>query len=241
MSHTNSALYSPYGAYELKSKYQRNFLIGTGATTAFVVILIFTFWLIGVLSAEEAINEQPFVIRTIADLGPPPTLAKTRPQIKVNQPKVEAPKVGIPKPVADDDVLDEDVMLATREEMAEIVAPDDMSGEIGDAVVDIDDYLPSMTEFIAVEIVPEMVHEVKPKYPRLAKQAGLEGIVWIKALVGKRGNVLDAVVFKSSGTQALDEAALKVAPQNKFKPAIQNGRPVAVWVTYRVVYTLDDN
>ena len=26
MSNINSALYSPYGAFELKSKYQRNFL-----------------------------------------------------------------------------------------------------------------------------------------------------------------------------------------------------------------------
>jgi hypothetical protein len=31
MSHVESALFSPYGAFELKAKYQRNFAMGTAA------------------------------------------------------------------------------------------------------------------------------------------------------------------------------------------------------------------
>ncbi|MEW5795679.1 MAG: TonB family protein [Candidatus Zixiibacteriota bacterium] len=241
MASNESALYSPYGAYELKAKYQRNFMFGTLATTTFILLILVVAWLIQQMGGEEAINTEPVRITTVADLGPPPTLAKKPPQVQVNQPNVAAPKVGIPTPVADDEVMDEDVVLATREEMADIVAPDIVSdGSSQDIVVDIaeEDYLPSMDEFVPVEVPAEMIYEEMPEYPRLAKDAGLEGRVWIKALVGKDGSVKDAAVYKSSGTPLLDDAALKSAPKNKFKPAIQNGRPVAMWVTYKVDFVI---
>lgn len=240
MSNIDSALYSNYGAYELKSKYQRNFLLGTASMVAAVLLILGIFQVMSMMKGEVAISDHVVVIKTIADLGPPPTIVKKPPQVKVNQPNVQAPKVGIPKPVADDEVLDDDVQLATREEMAQIVAPDIISEQGDDIIVDIDedDYLPSMDEFVPVEIIAEMIYNVKPAYPRLAEQAGLEGLVWIKALIGSDGNVKDAVVYKSSGTPSLDEAALAVAKENKFKPAIQNGRPVAMWVAYKVEFTL---
>lgn len=239
MADEYNALYSPYGAFELKSKYQRNYFFATSITTGFILFILMTFWLIGVIRGEEKVFVGGKVIKTIADLGPPPTVAKKPPQVRVDKPNVAKPKVGIPKPVADDELLDDDVVLATKEELADILAPDITAGD-GDFVVDIDedDYLPGMDEFVPVEIMPEMIHEVKPDYPRMAKQAGLDGRVWIKVLISKEGTVREAVVAKSSGNGSLDEAALSVAKQNRFKPGIQNGRPVAVWVTYKVDFVL---
>jgi TonB family protein len=193
---------------------------------------------------EIEIGAAPvLVIKTVADLGPPPSIARKPPQVAVQAPQTAAPKVGIPKPVADDEVLDEDVVLATRDELAEIVAPDIASQvDQGDIQIDIseDDYLPAPDEFVPREIDPEMIYEASLEYPRLAKQAGITGVVWVQALVGKDGNVRDTRVGKSSGTISLDEAAIKQAKQCKFKPGIQNGRPIACWVTYRVLFTLDD-
>ena len=176
MAHPN-VLYSPYGAFELKAKYQRNFLLGTIATFTFVALILITAWLISVIRGGdlEAIDMSSTVIKTVADLGPPPSVAKKPPQVQVSQPNVAAPKVGIPKPVADEEVQDEDVVLATREELAEIVAPDITASGSGDnIVVDISDqdYLPAPDEFVPVEIQPEMVYYETPEYPRLAKQAG---------------------------------------------------------------------
>ncbi len=243
--HTPNALYSPYGAYELKSKYQRNLGLGTLATLGLVLLILATFWIIALLGEGdlEAIDLTGRVIKTVADLGPPPSVAKKPPQVNVNQPQVAAPKVGIPTPVADDEVLDDDVVLATREELAEIVAPDIASAEgEGDIVIDIadDDYLPAPDEFIPVEELPQLIHTVKPVYPRLARQAGITGVVWVKALVDKEGNVRRAQIGKSSGTASLDEAAVETAYKNKFRPGIQNGRPVNCWVTYRVNFELDN-
>jgi len=238
----SSSLYSPYGAYEMKSKYQRNFFFGTLATLTFVVLILVISWAITNLGKEEIVDAPVVVIKTIAELGPPPTIAKKPPQVAVSQPNVVAPKVGIPKPVADDEVIDDDVVLATRDELAQIVAPDvkditDMSGD--DIKIEIeDDYLPDIKEFTPVEIYPEMIYEEKPEYPRLAEQAGIEGIVYVRALVSKDGKVLDAVIEKTSGTASLDDAAVKAAYKNRFKPGIQNGRPIACWVTYRVSFEL---
>jgi protein TonB len=236
-----NALYSPYGAYELKSKYQRNLLFGTLSTLAVVALILLVSWVISAMSEEEIFEAPAVVIKTIADLGPPPSVTKKPPQVQVSQPNVAMPKVGIPKPVADDEVLDDDVVIASREELAEIVAPDiTEAGNDAPIVVDIadDDFLPAPTDFIAVEIYPEMIFEHVPDYPRLAEQAGITGLVWVKALVDEEGLVRKAILGKTSGVNSLDEAAVKAAYKCRYKPGIQNGRPVKVWVTYKVEFEL---
>lgn len=98
---------------------------------------------------------------------------------------------------------------------------------------------PGPGDFVPVEIIAEMTHYEVPLYPRLAEQAGLEGTVWIKGLIGTGGSVLDAVVYKSSGTPTLDEAALQAAYRCEFNPAYMDGQPVCMWVTWRVDFILD--
>jgi len=247
MARAYTGLYGGYGAYELKAKYQRNMFMGTVSVLMVVAIIIGSAYLYKALqSSDDDIPMQVTVIKTVADLGPPPTISKPKPQVKVSQPNRAAPKVGIPKPVADEEVVDDDVVIASREELAEIVAPDvtqQMDDAGGEIVVDIPDeeYLPDIDEFVPVEIPAEMIYEHAPEYPRLAKQAGMEAVVWVKALVQKDGSVKKAVIFKSSGSKAgFDEAAVAAAYKCKYKPAIQNGRPVAIWVAYQVEFTLTD-
>ncbi|HKK20219.1 MAG TPA: hypothetical protein VJ983_02020, partial [candidate division Zixibacteria bacterium] len=76
MAHPN-ILYSPYGAFELKSKYQRNFLLGTVITFSVVALILLTSWLVSVIRGGDmdAINSNAVVIKTVADLGPPPSVA----------------------------------------------------------------------------------------------------------------------------------------------------------------------
>ncbi len=67
--------------------------------------------------------------------------------------------------------------------------------DAGDIIVDIPDeeYLPAPDEFVPVEIYAEMIYEEVPDYPRLAREAGMEAVVWVKALVDKEGNVKRAI------------------------------------------------
>ena len=101
-----------------------------------------------------------------------------------------------------------------------------------------DEYLPSVDEFVPVEIYPEMIKETKPEYPKAAMDSGIGGTVWVQALVGKKGNVRKVKLARSSGHKELDDSALKAAWQNEFTPATQKGVPVAVWVTYKVGFSI---
>ena len=229
------AIYSPYGAYELKSKYQKYFMMSTAIITCFFVLITGIYLIVSSLD-DDVIDLTGRVIKTVADLGPPPSIAHKPPQIQVQQPDIALPKIGIPKPVADEEMLDEDVVLATKDELAEIVAPD-ITAEGEGIVIDIDDD-PLPGDFIPVEIQPELIHKEKPAYPRLARQAQLEGTVRIRVLVKKDGSVGDAIIQISSGITSLDDAALKAVFGCKFKPAIQNGRPVKVWVSFPYEFVL---
>jgi periplasmic protein TonB len=79
----------------------------------------------------------------------------------------------------------------------------------------------------------------RPEYPRMARQAGIEGDVWVRVLVDRSGSVREALLFKSSGTQALDHAALAAAPHNRFEPSLKDGEPIPTWITYRVSFSLE--
>ena len=94
--------------------------------------------------------------------------------------------------------------------------------------------------FVEVDTYPEMIFQESPVYPESAKKAGTEGVVWVKAFVSEDGAVTEAIVAKTSETADLDDAALAAALKNKFKPATQDGKPVSVWVTYKVEFALSD-
>jgi len=246
MARTN-AIYSGYGAFELKATYQRNMLMGALFAAALVIVAILGAYIYRALTEVEAASDRIQIIKTIADLGPPPTVSKKPPRIDIAQPNLVAPKVGIPKPVADEDAIDMDVTIATKEQIANIVQPqvevsdDAVNAQIKVEIPD-DEYMPAPDEFVPTEIPAEMISEATPEYPRLAKQAGLEAVVWVKALVDKNGDVKKAMVYKSSGSKAgFDEMAVAAAYNCKFKPAVQNGRPVAVWVAYSVEFSLTES
>ena len=173
----------PYGAFELKRFYQKNMLMGSISVVLLTALLIFVVWLYNVITYEE-IGEARNVIRikTIAELGAPPSLSAKPPQIDISKPKVTAPKVGIPTPVADDEVVDEDIVIASRQELQEINAPvfsSDGDGSGAELIIDIpeDDYMPSPDEFVAVEVQPVQTYEEPPEYPRLAQAGGFTGYV----------------------------------------------------------------
>ena len=231
------------GAFELKRYYQKYMFLGTiissGAALAIVgMIMLYTF-----LQSREVEAVHVIRIKTLAELAPPPSMTARPPQIQVAQPKIAPPSIGIPTPVPDEEVSEE-VRFATREELAQLAAPITSSRDLGGGdslIIDIpdDEFMPMPDEFVAVEEMPVQVYEETPAYPEMAERAGIEGIVYVRALVDKEGRVRDAIVEKASGTNAgFEEAALEAAMKNRYKPAIQNGRPIPVWVSYRVVFEL---
>lgn len=242
---TASVAHNWYGAFELKRVYQRH--LGMGVLWAAVLHIamiggfLFYQWM-----KERAIDADAapaVVIRSLSEIAPPPSLTAAKPQISVAEPNITPPSIGIPTPVPDEEVVEE-VRFATREELAQLSAPIVSPGEgtgSENVVVDIplEEYFPAPDEFVAVQEMPTLIKEEKPVYPEVALLTNREATVWVKALVDKEGKVREARVAKSSGMNVgFDEAALEAAYKNIYKPAIQNGRPVAIWVTYPVEFKL---
>lgn len=97
---------------------------------------------------------------------------------------------------------------------------------------------PNSEPYVFVDELPEPVHIVQPSYPELAKSAGIGGTVYLKALVGKDGRVLDVIVVKS--IPLLDEAAVTALRQWVFKPGFANRRPVSLWIGLPVRFSLHE-
>jgi TonB family protein len=74
-------------------------------------------------------------------------------------------------------------------------------------------------------------------YPPVLRDAGISGtpVVWF--FIDDSGSVVRTMLSKSSGHPALDEAALRVAQQMRFSPALNRDRTVSVWVEIPVVFT----
>ncbi|NIO00904.1 MAG: TonB family protein [Candidatus Latescibacteria bacterium] len=84
--------------------------------------------------------------------------------------------------------------------------------------------------FLAFDEPPMLQYYESPKYPQLAREAGIEGTVSVKVLVGEDGKVLDAVVLSSDVTPDMERAAIEAAKKCRFKPAKQRTVPVKAHV-----------
>jgi protein TonB len=79
-----------------------------------------------------------------------------------------------------------------------------------------------------------------PTYPPSARRQGIEGTVRVRVLVGPDGKVIQALVVKTSGDDALDAAALEAVVDWRFEPAQLDGEPVRSWASVPIAFKLID-
>ena len=70
---------------------------------------------------------------------------------------------------------------------------------------------------------PKKIRDVPPVYPELAKQARVQGLVILEAIIGTRGRVSRVRVLRS--IPLLDGSALNAVRQWRFEPTLLNGEP----------------
>ena len=85
---------------------------------------------------------------------------------------------------------------------------------------------------------PEKISGKPPEYTVEAREAGVTGVVIMDALIDEQGHVRDVKVLQGL-PMGLDEAAVKAVESWKFKPATLAGRPVPVYYTLTVNYTIE--
>lgn len=70
----------------------------------------------------------------------------------------------------------------------------------------------------------ELRHEVPPKYPGIARSAGIEGTVVLEALIDEKGRVQELTIKK--GTPVLARAAVDAVKQWRYQPYLFENTPV---------------
>ena len=89
-----------------------------------------------------------------------------------------------------------------------------------------------------VDAPPKPKRNIKPDYPKGARQRGEQGDVVLEIRVNEKGTVDDVRVASSSGFAELDEAAAKAAKGAKFSPARSGREPVASTVRLKLQFKL---
>jgi TonB family protein len=93
---------------------------------------------------------------------------------------------------------------------------------------------PPRGEFIYYEVRPAKLNGPPPSYPAAARTAGIRGTVVLHVLVGRDGRVKNVKVIR--GVKGLDDAATEAVSHWVYKPALDNNRPVAVWIEESITF-----
>jgi len=208
---------------DLKRKYKRILEISFIISLA-LLIVAFKFFPkfeqeIAQLDGPQELLQVEDVEHTSQEAAPPPP-----------------PKPPIPIEAPSDDVLEDIEISETELDVDAIVEAPPPPPEVDED----DDGEPVF--FVAVEEQPSPIGGIEAIqkriiYPEIAKRAGVQGRVYVKAFVDEKGNVVKCDVLKGIGA-GCDEAAVAAVMKTKFKPGRQRGKPVKVQVSIPIIFRL---
>lgn len=180
------------------------------------------------LVAPEIIPERPrppttFVSIPIDQPKPEPTKLPVTPRTTTRS--AERPDVKPPLPLPDDGQF-------VR------VDPVPPIGEIGPDPVATGTSIPIELPFRIAVIDPRYASDFQPDYPDTARDAGREGVVRLRVLIGVDGRVKK--IERISGDDAFWRAASRHALGRwRFRPATRGDVPEESWQTMTVRFVLD--
>jgi len=76
------------------------------------------------------------------------------------------------------------------------------------------------------------------EYPRIAKESGISGRVFVTFVVEKDGTVTDVQILRGIGGGCDEEAVRVIKSMPKWKPGKQRGKPVRVQYRMPIKFTL---
>lgn len=193
------------------------------------------FFLLQLPALKEVALEAPqarsvYVVQQVRFAPPPPRAEKLVPK-RTEKKKI----VPIPDPTPDDP---EPIRLAEVEVPEVELTLDDVvfgipEGPTGEGPGSIGPVL-QLTGDISP---PEKIFYPTPKYTEEGRQARVQGVVILEAIVDALGNVSRVKVLKGL-PYGLGEAAAETAREWKFRPAKQAGQPVAVFLNLTIRFSL---
>jgi periplasmic protein TonB len=99
------------------------------------------------------------------------------------------------------------------------------------------DSLPSPVEEYLVSEMPSVLSEVRPQYPKEAREKQIEGSVVMDVLIDALGKVREVKIIE--GLVVFRSGAVEAMKKFRFKPAVIDGKPVAVRIRYSLKFELE--
>lgn len=239
-----------FKAQKEKSEKNKNILKVVAASITIIIsaVVLFSF----VLSGSDELIDQNIVSQTKSTtsevLGNQlnQTAAMTQSQeeddIKSSNPTPNTENLSLP-PLPEIQGLDEPIVdLIKGENSTQEITNDSGSKEIINIAPPKENKIEEEEPpyFVAVEQMPEPLGglaEIQKRvvYPNVALQTGIEGKVFVRALINEAGVVTQTEILKGIGA-GCDEAAADAVAKTIFKPGIQRGKPVKVQMTIPIVF-----
>ena len=181
------------------------------------------------LSFAEQVEENAAVAALSATVGrrvPSPPQEEKPPEVKIEKPlPPEAGEIKFPEP--------REVARLKTEDVVRKVPPKD------NRTIEQSNNSPAVAPRQAkLDAPPKPKRNIKPDYPKGARQRGEQGDVVLEIRVNAEGTVDDVKVAASSGFAELDEAAIHAAKAAKFSPARSGHDPVASTARLKLQFKL---
>lgn len=94
-------------------------------------------------------------------------------------------------------------------------------------------YVPASKAIRHATPAPTLIYSVDPQFPANAPKGKFSGIAVVSMIVDTNGKPEQVHVVKPLGPE-FDKAAVAAVKQYRFRPALQNGKPVPVKVNVEV-------
>ena len=177
---------------------------------------------------QVAVDDAPEEIIPITEQKvkpPPPPPPRQVTQIKIVEDDVQV-----------EDDLDIDVEADDNTEFQEYVPPETDEEEVEET--QIFQVVENMPEFPGGRSALMKYLATNIKYPPYAKEAGIQGRVFINFVVETNGAITAVKVLRGIGGGCDEEAIRVVKDMPKWKPGMQRGKPVRVSFNLPVKFTL---
>jgi protein TonB len=229
-----------YGAYELRSNYNKRVTMIIGGMILFSVLLL------GVKKfvdrpQEEKVEET--LVNTQIDLTPPPPIEETPPPPPPPPPPPMVEMVKFVPPVIKDDAVEEEPQklqeevketnVGTKDQEGDkdiIAPPTEVAGPGEPAAPEIFTIVEENAEFPGgiAALGKYLQGKITPNYPQMAKEAGISGKCFLKFVVNEDGSISNVEVLKGvPGCPDCDKLAVNtVKSMPSWKPAKMTGRAV---------------
>lgn len=187
--------------------------------------------------------EQPAVV--VSEM----TVSVAVPQAEVSPPKVQPAPPPPPKPKPMVERTEKPVPRPPVAEHASVAAPLPVAEPEAPAPAVAAPVAPVVP--VAAALAPVVVTEPdykaaylnnpRPPYPMVARRMGWSGKVILNVEVLAEGSCGELSIFKSSGHDILDKAAMQTVKSWRFTPARRGGQPVTQWFKVPIQFSLEES